>query len=185
MLFVLSNIGKQVSFNKLTSVLALKSPTTVKEYFHYLENSYLVVLLSKFSHSLQKNIYANKKIYLIDHGFAGVLGFRLSEDHGRFLENVVLVELLRHKKELFYFQEKHECDFVVKQGRAMREAIQVCYELNDDNQAREIGGLQEAMQACRLSEGIVLTYDQDDETTIKGKKIHILPVWKWMLEKSK
>jgi hypothetical protein len=61
---------------------------------------------------------------------------------------------------------KHECDFVVKQGRAMQEAIQVCYELNEDNQAREIGGLQEAMQACRLSEGIVLTYDQDDETTI-------------------
>jgi hypothetical protein len=184
MLFVLSNIGKQVSFNKLTSVLALKSPTTVKEYFHYLENSYLVVLLSKFSHSLQKNIYANKKIYLVDHGFAAVLGFRLSEDHGRFLENVVLVELLRRKKELFYFQEKRECDFVVKQGRVMREAIQVCYELNEDNEAREIDGLREAMQACRLSEGIVLTYDQDDETTSNGKKIRILPVWKWLLEKS-
>ncbi len=183
MLFTLSNIGKQVSFNKLASVLALKSPTTVKEYYHYLENSYLAVLLSKFSHSLQKNIYANKKIYLVDHGFAGVLGFRLSDDHGRFLENVVLVELLRRKKELFYFQEKHECDFVVKQGRAMREAIQVCYEINEDNQAREFDGLLEAMQACRLSEGILLTYDQEDETTSAGKKIRILPVWKWVLEK--
>lgn len=183
MLFVLSNIGKQVSFNKLAGILALKSSTTVKEYFQYLENSYLVVLLSKFSPSLQKNIYANKKIYLVDHGIAGVLGFRLSEDHGRFLENVVLVELLRRKKELFYFQEKHECDFVVKQGRTMQEAIQVCYELNADNQTREFDGLREAMQACHLSEGILLTYDQEDETTRDGKKIRILPVWKWLLEK--
>jgi predicted AAA+ superfamily ATPase len=83
---------------------------------------------------------------------------------------IFLVELLRRKKELFYFQEKHECDFVVKQGRAMREAIQVCYEINDDNQAREFDGLLEAMQACRLSEGILLTYDQEDEKVINGKK---------------
>jgi len=39
------------------------------------------------------------------------------------------------------------------------------------------------MQACRLSEGILLTYDQENETTINGRKIRILPVWKWMLEK--
>lgn len=183
MLFVLSNIGKQVSYNKLAGVLALKSSTTVKEYFHYLESSYLVILLSKFSHSLQKNIYANKKIYLIDQGFANVLGFRLSRDSGRFLENVVLVELLRRKNELFYFQEKHECDFVIKQGRAMQLAIQVCYELNEDNKAREFAGLMEAMRACRLSEGILLTYDQEDETSLDGKKIRMLPVWKWLLEK--
>jgi predicted AAA+ superfamily ATPase len=65
----------------------------------------------------------------------------------------------------------------------MQEAIQVCYELNEDNQAREFDGLREAMQACRLSEGIMLTYDQEDETTINGKKIRILPAWKWLLEK--
>lgn len=182
MLFVCSNIGKQVSYNRLKSMLGLKSSTTVKEYFHYLENSYLVFLLSKFSHSLQKNIYANKKIYLIDNSFANVLGFRLSGDYGRFLENMVLVELLRRKKEPYYFQEKHECDFVIKQGANIQQAIQVCYEINAENQAREINGLVEAMAACRLKEGILLTYDQNDEKIVDGMKIVTLPVWKWMLE---
>lgn len=183
-LYAFSNIGKQVSFNKLKGMLGLKSATTVKEYFHYLENSYLVFLLSKFSPSLQKNLYANKKIYLIDNGFAGVLGFRLSEDYGRFLENLVFVELLRRAQEVFYFQEKHECDFVVKAENEIRQALQVCYEINQDNEDRELNGLLEAMEACRLSEGLLLTYDQEGEKTIRNKKIHILPVWKWLLEDS-
>ena len=181
MLFVFSNIGKQVSFNKLKGMLGLKSATTVKEYFHYLENSYLVFLLSKFSPSLQKNLYANKKIYLIDNGFAGALGFRLSEDYGRFLENLVFVELRRREHEVYYFQEKRECDFVVKAGPRISQAIQVCYELNQDNEGRELNGLLEALTACNLSEGLLLTYDQEDERTVGDKTIHILPVWKWLL----
>jgi len=111
-----------------------------------------------------------------------VLGFRLSGDYGRFLENLVLVELLRRKKEPYYFQEKHECDFVIKQGASIQQAIQVCYEINAENQAREVNGLVEAMAACRLKEGILLTYDQDDEKTVDGMKILMLPVWKWLLE---
>lgn len=182
MLFVFSNIGKQVSYNKLKTMLGLKSPTTVKEYFHYLENSYLVFLLSKFSPSLKKNLYANKKIYLIDNSFASVLGFRLSEDYGRFLENMVFVELLRREKEIFYFQEKHECDFVLKEGPKIQQAIQVCYEINQDNETREMNGLLEAMEACRLSDGLLLTYDQEDEKSFREKKIRVQPVWKWLLE---
>lgn len=182
MLFVFSNVGKQVSYNKLKTMLGLKSSTTVKEYFHYLENSYLVFLLSKFSSSLKKNLYANKKIYLIDNCFASVLGFRLSEDYGRFLENLVFVELLRREKEIFYFQEKHECDFVLKEGSKIQQAIQVCYEINRDNETRETNGLLEAMEACRLAEGLLLTYDQEDEKMIRDKKIRTMPVWKWLLE---
>ncbi|MFQ5638924.1 MAG: ATP-binding protein [bacterium] len=182
MLFVFSNIGKLVSFNKLKSMLGLKSPTTVKDYFQYLRNSFLVFLLPKLSYSLKKNIYADKKVYLVDNSFARHLGFRLSGDLGRFLENLVFVELLRRGKEVFYFQEKHECDFVVKTPASVEQAIQVCYEMNPDNEARELNGLLEAMEACRLFEGLILTYDQEDEKNIDNKCLRILPVWKWLLE---
>ena len=62
-------------------------------------------------------------------------------------------------------------------------AIQVTKKLDEDNEKREINGLIEVMKEHKLSEGIILTEDQDEERTIDGKKIKILPVWRWLLEK--
>ncbi|MBN2008257.1 ATP-binding protein [candidate division KSB1 bacterium] len=181
MLFALSNIGNQISFNKLKNTLGIKSSTTVKDYFSYFENSYLIFLLSKFSYSSKENIYANKKLYLIDNGFSTNLGFRHNDDNGRFLENLVLVELKRQEKDIFYFQEKQECDFVIKTGLKVEQAIQVCYEITDENRSREVNGLLEALQAFDISNGIILTYDQMDELSINNKTISIKPAWHWLL----
>ncbi|OIO62687.1 hypothetical protein COT48_03985 [Candidatus Woesearchaeota archaeon CG08_land_8_20_14_0_20_47_9] len=61
-------------------------------------------------------------------------------------------------------------------------AIQVCYELNEDNRKREFAGLIGAMKRLRLTKGIILTYDQEDELKIGGKPVVIKPVWKWLVE---
>ena len=37
-----------------------------------------------------------------------------SPDRGKLLENLVFIALRRNSKELFYFQEKNECDFVFR-----------------------------------------------------------------------
>jgi predicted AAA+ superfamily ATPase len=182
MLFVLSNVSKQISYNSLKNVLRLKNSTTVKDYFSYLENCYLVSLVSKFSYSLKENIYANKKVYVIDNSFPTILGFRFSDDLGRLLENLVLIELKRRNKEIYYYQEKQECDFVIREGTKIKQALQVCYEISDENRTREYDGLLEAMDAFQLSAGLILTYDQEDDETIDDKKVSIRPVWKWLLD---
>ena len=184
MLFVLSNVGKLISYNSLKNVLRLKNSTTVKEYFNHLENSYLVSLLSKYSYSLKENIYANKKVYMIDNGFPTILGFRFSENRGRLLENLILIELKIRKEEIFYYQEKHECDFIVLEGTKVKQSIQVCYELTDENKSREYNGLLETMKRFNLSMGLLLTYDQEDEIAIDNKKVIVKPVWKWLIENS-
>lgn len=47
----------------------------------------------------------------------------------------------------------------------------------------------EALRAYRLSEGLILTYDEEgEEILMEGRqkyKIIILPVWKWLLNKDK
>ena len=42
---------------------------------------------------MKKQIYSNKKAYFIDTGMAKILGFRISEDIGRMLENIVFLQL--------------------------------------------------------------------------------------------
>ncbi len=57
------------------------------------------------------------------------------------LENLVFLNLRRNGKEIFYFKDKKECDFVIKEKNGITQAIQVCYNLNEDNKKREIDGL--------------------------------------------
>ena len=71
---------------------------------------------------------------------------------------------------------------MIRKGNAIIDAVQVCYTLNKKNKEREIKGLLEALNRFKLKEGMILTYDQEEEFTIERKKINVMPVWKWMLQ---
>ena len=181
--YAVSNVGKEISFNSLRKLTQLTSATTIREYFEYLENSYLTFLISRYNRSLKKQIYYNKKVYFIDTGMVKILGFRGSDDIGRILENVVFLQLKRLNKEIYFHKEKCECDFVIRKGIAIIEAIQVTHNLQE-NKDREINGLLEALHTYKLKEGLLLTSEQEGEITKNKKKIIIKPVWKWLLETS-
>lgn len=177
-----NNISKEISFNSVKKTLGFGSSTTVKDYFDYLENSFLVFLIPKFDYSLRKQMYYNKKVYCIDNGLAKHLGFRVTPDSGKLLENLIFIELRRRGKEIYYYSDKKECDFVIKDSSKVTEAIQCCYELTRENKEREISGLIESMEKFKLKESLILTYDQEEEIKIDKKKIKVVPVWKWLLE---
>jgi uncharacterized protein len=179
--FAVSNIGIEISFNSLRKLTGLTSATTIKEYFEYLENSYLTFLVPRFNPSLKKQIYYNKKIYFIDIAMARILGFRTSNDTGRMLENLVFLQLKREKKEIFFHKEKYECDFLIRNGASIAEALQVTQNLSE-NRDREIKGLLEALHYYKLPQGFILTTNHEETIHRNGKKIIIQPIWKWLLE---
>lgn len=179
--FAASNLGKEISFNTIKNLTGLTSATTIKEYFEYLENTYLVFLMPRYDPSLKKQAYFNKKAYFIDTGMARIIGFKTSEDKGRLLENIVFLDLKRKNHEIYFHKEKKECDFLVRQGTRIVKAIQVTGSL-DENKDREIDGLLEALKKYNLKEGLILTLDDEEEIKKENKKIIIKPVWKWMLE---
>ncbi|MFO7740106.1 MAG: DUF4143 domain-containing protein, partial [Desulfatiglandaceae bacterium] len=145
-----------------------------------LEEAFFVILTEKFSYSPRRRIMNPKKLYLSDSGFAA-LGRPFAETRGRILENIVASELLRRETELFYFKNKKECDFVVKQGQRPVNAIQVCWELNEHNEKLELEGLSEACHELNLNSGLILTYAQEEELKANDVTASVLPVWKWLL----
>ncbi len=179
-----TNISSTFTYNSIKNTLGLGNSITAKEYISYLSNSYFFFELPKFDYSLRKSLAAPKKIYLIDNAFNQVAGFNFSANTGKHLENIVFIELKRRKKEVYYFAEKGECDFVIKEGAIISQAIQVCYNLNKDNKEREVKGLAEALKKFKLEEGRIITFDQEEEFRYEGMKIKAIPVWKWLLEKS-
>lgn len=99
---------------------------------------------------------------------------------GRILENVVFLHLRRDYKEIYYFQQTGECDFVViKRGQA-EFLIQVCYDLNDMNVKRETKGLFEVMEFFKKTEGMIITFNQTDVFREEDKEIRVIPAWEWM-----
>ena len=177
-----TNISSTFTYNSIKTTLNLGNSITVKEYISYLANSYFFFEVPKFDFSLRRSLNAPKKIYLIDTAFNQVAGFNFSPNSGKNLENVVFIELRRRKKEVYYFAGKGECDFVVKDGSKVTGAIQVCYEFSKENRDREISGLLEALEKFKIKEGCVITFDQEEEFVRDGKKINVIPIWKWLLE---
>lgn len=171
-----------MSIRALSKTIQIRNLSTVKSILDTFEKAFVFFFVNKFDFSIKKQIQNPRKTYCVDNGFVTQVGFKFSEDKGGLLENIVFIELKRNGKDIYYFSEKGECDFLIRQGIKITETIQVCYELNEGNKEREISGLTEALEKFKLKKGLILTYDQEDEIKIKNKKIKIMPVWKWLLQ---
>jgi uncharacterized protein len=179
---LISNVSLPFTYNSLKKTLGLTNAITVKEYITYLHSTYLFFELLRFDYSVKKQLNSPRKCYSIDTAFGILGGFSLSPNKGRLLENIVFVELLRRGKEVYYFLDKRECDFIVKEGPSINEAFQVCFELTNENREREIGGIMEATEYFGLKKGYILTNDQEENLIMGEVRIIITPVWRWLLE---
>lgn len=178
-----SNIGKEFSYTKLGETVGLSSPHTISNYCSFLENCYLCFFLNRYSHSLKKQIQYNKKCYMIDAALIRTIGFRVSEDKGRLLENIVFLHLKAQGNEIYFHKEQKECDFIIREKNQIVQAIQVTTKLsNRDVFNREIDGLIEAMASYGLNEGIIITENEQKKINIEQYQIKIIPIWKWLLD---
>lgn len=180
-LYFASNIGKLFSYSTLQKISGIKSLSSIKDYLFYYEQSYLFFYLKKFDYSVTKQIMNPKKVYTIDSGVIQRLGFNFSANKGRVLENVVYIELLRRGKEVFYHSAKNECDFVIKRGLHITEAIQVTWQLDITNYDREINGLQESLETYGLEKGTLIYMNESGPNLDIPENIELIPVWKWLL----
>jgi len=174
--FLLTNIGNTVTANKLAGMFGIKSPSTFLEYFSYLKDAYLFDFVPLFSHSLKVQARNPKKIYTMDLGLYTQNAISTSENCGRRLENLVFLHLRRKYKDIFYFQAKGECDFVVLEKNTVTKAIQVCLKITDENFEREYTGLKETMAAFNLTYGQIITLNQSDKFEENGRTIELVPV---------
>ncbi len=180
LVYLISNVGKLVSANKLTGIFGVKSATTLLEYFDYYRDSYLVEFLPQFSYSLKAQARNPRKVYAIDTGFISAVSLSFSKDDGRKFDNMIYLHLRRKHKELYFFKDKGECDFVVFEKGKPIQLVQACYHIDDENFDREYNGLLEAMQFFDIKEGVIVTMEQKDEFDKDGFNIKFVPAYEFM-----
>jgi predicted AAA+ superfamily ATPase len=181
--YLVSNTGNLVTAGKLQQPLSIKSSATILEYFSFLEDTYLLSFMPKFSYSLKVQAVNPRKVYVVDTGLLQVASNSFTDNKGLILENLVFNELRRQTKHLYYFNENgSECDFVVMKNEKLQQVIQVCYEMTTENSEREINGLNSAMDFFKTDNGVILTFNQHDAYMHNGKRVEIMPVWEWLKE---
>jgi predicted AAA+ superfamily ATPase len=178
--FLLSNTGKEISYNNLKNTFEVGSASSIMDFLHYLMDAYLIFLVPRYDTSLKVQARNPRKVYAIDQGLVNFSSVSGSPDRGRLLENAVYLHLRRSGQEVWYFKGKKECDFICKEKKNTFSAIQVSWEVGQQNEKREVEGLLEAMYQLNLTEGTILTFDQEDSFVKEGKTIRLIPGWKWM-----
>ncbi|HCI55026.1 MAG TPA: DUF4143 domain-containing protein [Bacteroidales bacterium] len=160
----------------------------VQQFTGYLSEPYLFISLPRYSDKIKTIQRATRKFYIIDNGFIRARSFKISPDHGRLLENVFFIELLRrHYRpglELFYYHTRNgrEVDFICRTAHVVDQMIQVCYDItNPKTLKREIDALTEASSELACKNLLLVTWDDDGEIERKGCKIRLLPAWKWLI----
>lgn len=179
--YIVTNLANKFSYNNLAKLLDIKSPHTIKKFLGYLEETHFLKILTPLEYSPKKLILSEKKPYIVDNGFIGIISTKFTKDAGWLLENLVFNSLKDFN--VNYHEGKFECDFIVSKDKKILGAIQVCLDLNNKNKEREINGLIEAMDKFNLNQGMILTMDQEEEIDINNKKIFIKPIWKTLLKK--
>ncbi len=188
--YLVSNSSLEFSFNKLKNIFGIKDINTVRRWISFLENSFLVFIIERFSYKLKESSLAPKKIYSIDTGLQKFIGFDVSDNKGAMIENAVAVELKRRKcyydarLEIYYWKDynNNEVDFVIKKGQRIEQLIQVCYDItNLKTQEREFKSLYAAASDVRCDNLLIITWDTEGKEDFKGKQIALMPLWKWLL----
>ena len=184
---IMASATKQVSVNNIYNELKSSGfkigKTQLYDNLDACVNIYMAQILRKHTHSLVDRELGEKKIYAIDNGLLNAIDYKFSNDTGKSLEQAVFLELKRREKDISFFKDKSECDFIVKQGVDITEAIQVTVTLSDDKtRKREIRGLMDCCKEFGLQHGLIVTLDNSEEFELNGVKVSVVPLYRWLLE---
>jgi predicted AAA+ superfamily ATPase len=200
-LFLVSNTASEYSLDTLKKVSGIENEETINLYLDYLEEIFLFYRIPKLNscNRREEKIDASQKslketdipckVYVGDTGFFKAVCPNYPDSLGLRFENLVFLELLRRGKQIFYGGDSKECDFLIKEkdSQTVSAALQVSiYFGGPAVREREILGLMEALDFYGLSEGLILTMDDNEVLQIEGKtgkkKIIVKSAWRWMLE---
>lgn len=172
----------------LQDIIGIKSERTLGNYLLYLNQTYLISTISKYS-SKSRERSRGEKSYAIDvafmdkreNAFSGAnLGWRL--------ETIVYLELLRRKaqtgNDIYYFKNRNtEADFVVCDGNRTLAVYQVCYDISKEKtKKREIRGCIAGAKATKCNSIFLITDHESEIIEEDGYTIQVIPIWEWLIK---
>lgn len=186
--WLVDNTGSLYSINNLTGYLKSlghKAPkSAVSDYLEWFEDAYVLFTVRIFDASLARASANPKKIYCVDHALVTSISSGILVNSGHLLENLVFTALRRVTPDIFYYKTKtgREVDFIAGRPGPSRMLVQVCASLADQQtRKRETTALAEAMSELNLSQGLIVTRNEDEQIQVGSGTIDVVPAWRFLL----
>lgn len=175
------------TYNILKSIGHRIGKETIRKYVNYANKVFFIDPIYIFSRNIKDQLMYPRKIYVADNIFISALGTKY--DMGRLLENLVYIELKRITQrnpliKIHYWRGKsgEEVDFIIVKGTQVTKLIQVSWDpIEHESKRREIKGLIKAGKEFKKNEGIIITYNYEEQEKVNGFKIEFIPIWKILM----
>ena len=177
------SVKQPLSFTRIANIVsstgAKVGTQTVINYMEYAKDAWLITPVQNIAGKLVDK-ETSPKYYFTDNG---ILNLFLIDANSSLLENMVAVNLLRkygRSDAVFFYNKGVEVDFYIPDACT---AIQVCYNLDnsDGTLDREVKGLLKIGGVLECNKLMIITRDTERVLEVDGKKIEVVPVWKWLL----
>jgi hypothetical protein len=166
-------------YNDLKSMGYKISNKYLYEYMEHCNDIFLTRNIARFNFSTIKQAKSDKKVYVVDNGLLSAIDFQVSDNRGKLLENMVVMEFLKHNKEILYYRDNYECDIILKEETDF-QAIQIAWSIKEnDTRLREIRGLQHACKALGKKQGTIITFDEEEKIEFDSFTINVAPFYKY------
>ena len=177
------SVKQPSSYNRIANIASTAgkkiSVDTVIDYMSYLQESWLILPYENIATKLIDK-ESNRKYYFIDNG---ILNLFLIDPVTSLLENQVAIRLRQvYGDRVYFYNQNVEVDFVVYDEGL---AFQVSYSLGDpDTEKREVDALVKLNKVLPMRQLTIITKEEERNIMAGDVAIHVVPVWKWMLDVS-
>jgi predicted AAA+ superfamily ATPase len=189
---LLGAAGGNFSVTKFYNDLRSQNVAVAREALHhmlaYLEDAFLVQLVSLATASERQRNVNPRKVYPIDPALIAAFDRSGKANVGHALETAVLLELERRKCGTSYVLTPggYEVDFLARSWDNELTLVQVAADLSDKaTREREFRALADALPAYRRAQGLLLTLTSTDALHAQAeapKGVKVRPAWEWLLE---
>jgi len=173
--YLIENPGCRFSATRMLKSLNVSVASTVINWCNWFEDAYLFFFVPKYSDSVRAQLVNPRKVYSVDTGLVNVVSRRIVFNDALCFENMVFLALRRKYRDIFYFDDGGECDFVCMEHHLPRVAVQACVKLTKEDSGREKEGLAAAMRRFSFNEGFIVTKSQREDIKVDEGVIHVVP----------
>ncbi len=173
--YLIETPGCRFSATRMLKSLNVSVASTVINWCDWFADAYLFFFVPKYSDSVRAQLVNPRKVYSVDTGLVNVVSRRIVFNDALCFENMVFLALRRKYRDIFYFDDGGECDFVCMEHHLPRAAVQACVKLTKEDAGREKEGLIAAMRRFSFGEGFIVTKSQREEIKVDEGVIHVVP----------